>query len=203
MNDQAGWRAWSGGWHGGQPPENWWLSADGRWYPPGVQRPPGGPTWRGSAAEYRPRQFADAGARTMGGVSVVTRPHVRSASEGDGAGDGDGGSAPRHAAHRTTGSRSLSRSRRGSAGRAAHPAAAGSARAEVRSLVRTTVAVLAAALAAVVGLALWSIRSGDEPSPSVPSVSSEQPAGPAADSVTPEAPASTVLPPAGEIQRVP
>ena len=197
MNDQAGWHAWSGGWHVGQPPENWWLSADGRWYPPGVQRPPGGPTWRGSAAEYRPRQFADASARTMGGVSVVTRPHARSASEGDG--EGEGGGVPRHAAHRATGSRS----RRGSAGGAAHPAAAGSARAEVRSLVRTTVAVLAAALAAVVGLALWSIRSGDEPSPSVPPVSSEQPAGPAAESVTPEAPASTVLPPADEIQRVP
>ncbi len=233
MSDQAGWRAWSGGWRGGEPPKDWWVSADGRWYPPGVQRPPNGPTWRGSAAEYRPRQFADAGSRTAGGVSVVTRPHARSADEPD-----DDGGAPRHAAHR----KASSRSRRGSAatGAAGRPAAAGSAQAEVRGLFRTTALVLAAALAAVVGLALWSIGGDDEPAPQAPaerpaveSVSADAPAstvappgsvspapaeGPAPElvspvsvspvsvspvSVSPEAPASTLLSPAGEMQRVP
>jgi hypothetical protein len=75
MEQQAGWRAWSGGWRTGEPPADWWLSTDGRWYPPGVQRPPGGPRWRGSAAEFRPREFALAGTTSgsLGAVGVVTR----------------------------------------------------------------------------------------------------------------------------------
>jgi hypothetical protein len=126
MEQRAGWRAWSGGWKTGEPPADWWLSTDGRWYPPGVHRPPGGPRWRGSAAEYRPREFAEAGASTAGGVGVVTRAHPSPSSMAD--------LAPRHAAHRR------------------HPS--GSARAELGSLFNTTLVVLIAALAAVIAAIL-------------------------------------------------
>lgn len=51
---EARWRAWSGGWRSGRPPAGWWRAADDRWYPPGVEQPEGGSTWRGSAAEVRP-----------------------------------------------------------------------------------------------------------------------------------------------------
>jgi hypothetical protein len=175
MNDQAGWRAWSGAWKVGAPPEDWWLSADGRWYPPGVQRPPGGPTWRGSAAEYRPRQFAEAGARTAGGVSVVTRSHRPGP---------DGAGQPPTAKHAVP-----------KVGGGTKPPRAGSARAEVGSLIRTTIVVLAAALAAVIALALWSMRNADD-TPVLPVDTSRQ--------TTTSAPtAPTVLPNDAEVQRVP
>lgn len=181
MDDQAGWRAWSGAWKVGAPPEDWWLSADGRWYPPGVQQPPGGPTWRGSAAEFRPRRFAEAGARTAGGVSVVTRSH----RPGEGA--DDPGPAAKHVS-RTPGA-------------GTRPSRAGSARAEVGSLVRTTVVVLAAALAAVLALALWSMRSSDE-TPVLP-VDASQQATTTTTAPAPVPPPPSVLPNDTEVQPIP
>jgi hypothetical protein len=175
MNDQAGWRAWSGAWKVGAPPEDWWLSADGRWYPPGVQRPPGGPTWRGSAAEFRPRQFAEAGARTAGGVSVVTRSH-RPGADAD-----RQPPTPKHVS--------------GTSGSGTGSAKAGSARAEVGSLIRTTMVVLAGALALIVALALWSVRTDDE--------TSDLPVDTSQQTTTTAPPAPTVLPNDAEVQQVP